>query len=174
MLLSVGAQVEKEMGTWRIAFAVRSVVQLTIDYDPGRLVLLPPHLLLRGHLWVSRFTRFTLTRFSLADTVVWLSRFELGGNFALPGVPSVGASGGIFAVNAVQLVDLLEHWQVSLICLFRTGSLSSVALTVIGPLLARRHQFEQRPKLKLGLLILELLLMSEARRAVSLLSLHTG
>ncbi|KAL7409585.1 rhomboid family-domain-containing protein [Mrakia frigida] len=56
--------------------------------------------------------------------------FELGGNFALPGVPSVGASGGIFAVNAVVLVDLLEHWQ-----------------------------FEERPKLKLGLLILELLMM---------------
>ena len=45
----------------------------------------------------------------------------------------MGASGGIFAVNAVTLVDLLEHWQ-----------------------------FEERPKLKLSLLILELMMMSES------------
>ena len=35
-------------------------------------------------------------------------------------------------------------------------------LTVIVPVFAWRPQFEQRPKLKLGLLILELLLMSES------------
>ncbi|THH09466.1 hypothetical protein EW145_g1984 [Phellinidium pouzarii] len=35
----------------------------------------------------------------------------LGGNFALVGVPSVGASGAIFGTVAVSWVDLLAHWK---------------------------------------------------------------
>ncbi|KAF9646113.1 rhomboid-domain-containing protein [Thelephora ganbajun] len=35
----------------------------------------------------------------------------LGGNFALPGVPSVGASGAIFGMFAVEWVDLFAHWR---------------------------------------------------------------
>ncbi|KAL5635958.1 hypothetical protein ACGC1H_004682 [Rhizoctonia solani] len=35
----------------------------------------------------------------------------LGGNFALVGVPSVGASGAIFGTVAVMWVDLLAHWK---------------------------------------------------------------
>ncbi|QRW27194.1 clathrin adaptor complex small chain [Rhizoctonia solani] len=36
----------------------------------------------------------------------------LGGNFALVGVPSVGASGAIFGTVAVMWVDLLAHWKI--------------------------------------------------------------
>ncbi|GAA5831138.1 hypothetical protein JCM11251_005158 [Rhodosporidiobolus azoricus] len=36
----------------------------------------------------------------------------LGGNFALVGQPSVGASGAIFGTNAALLVDLLAHWKI--------------------------------------------------------------
>jgi membrane associated rhomboid family serine protease len=36
----------------------------------------------------------------------------LGGNFALVGVPSVGASGAIFGTIAVTWVDLLAHWKI--------------------------------------------------------------
>ncbi|KZT75109.1 rhomboid-domain-containing protein [Daedalea quercina L-15889] len=35
----------------------------------------------------------------------------LGGNFALVGVPSVGASGAIFGTTAVAWVDLFAHWR---------------------------------------------------------------
>lgn len=35
----------------------------------------------------------------------------LGGNFALVGAPSVGASGAIFGTVAVTWVDLFAHWQ---------------------------------------------------------------
>jgi len=35
----------------------------------------------------------------------------LGGNFALVGVPSVGASGAIFGTLAVTWVDLVAHWK---------------------------------------------------------------
>ncbi|KAH7340452.1 hypothetical protein B0J17DRAFT_694232 [Rhizoctonia solani] len=35
----------------------------------------------------------------------------LGGNFALVGVPSVGASGAIFGTVAVMWVDLIAHWK---------------------------------------------------------------
>jgi len=35
----------------------------------------------------------------------------LGGNFALVGVPSVGASGAIFGTLAVTWVDLFAHWR---------------------------------------------------------------
>lgn len=36
----------------------------------------------------------------------------LGGNFALVGTPSVGASGAIVGTLAVLWVDLLAHWQI--------------------------------------------------------------
>jgi len=35
----------------------------------------------------------------------------LGGNFALVGIPSVGASGAIFGTVAVGWVDLVAHWK---------------------------------------------------------------
>ncbi|TFK30349.1 rhomboid-domain-containing protein [Coprinopsis marcescibilis] len=35
----------------------------------------------------------------------------LGGNFALVGIPSVGASGAIFGTLAVTWVDLMAHWK---------------------------------------------------------------
>jgi len=35
----------------------------------------------------------------------------LGGNFALVGIPSVGASGAIFGTAAVAWVDLVAHWK---------------------------------------------------------------
>jgi membrane associated rhomboid family serine protease len=35
----------------------------------------------------------------------------LGGNFALVGIPSVGASGAIFGTAAVAWVDLMAHWK---------------------------------------------------------------
>lgn len=38
----------------------------------------------------------------------------LGGNFALVGVPSVGASGAIFGTLAVMWVDLLAHWPIEI------------------------------------------------------------
>ncbi|GJN88015.1 hypothetical protein Rhopal_000971-T1 [Rhodotorula paludigena] len=36
----------------------------------------------------------------------------LGGNFALVGLPSAGASGAIFGTQAAFLVDLLAHWKI--------------------------------------------------------------
>lgn len=39
-----------------------------------------------------------------------ISRNILGGNFALVGLPSVGASGAIFGTVGVLWVDLLAHW----------------------------------------------------------------
>ncbi|GAA5984147.1 hypothetical protein JCM11641_000329 [Rhodosporidiobolus odoratus] len=38
--------------------------------------------------------------------------FILSANFALVGIPSVGASGAIFGTNAALLVDLLTHWSI--------------------------------------------------------------
>lgn len=52
--------------------------------------------------------------------------FVLGGNFTRTGIPSVGASGALFATNACVLVDLVLHWK-----------------------------YEERPKLKAFLLFLE-------------------
>ncbi|KAK4684349.1 hypothetical protein P7C73_g5833, partial [Tremellales sp. Uapishka_1] len=54
--------------------------------------------------------------------------FVLGGNFSRTGIPSVGASGALFATNACVLVDLLLHWK-----------------------------YEARPKLKAFLLAIEFL-----------------
>ncbi|WVW79247.1 hypothetical protein I302_101213 [Kwoniella bestiolae CBS 10118] len=52
--------------------------------------------------------------------------FVLGGNFSRTGIPSVGASGALFASNACVLVDLVLHWK-----------------------------YEERPKLKAFLLAIE-------------------
>ncbi|OXH49895.1 hypothetical protein J004_03928 [Cryptococcus neoformans] len=52
--------------------------------------------------------------------------FVLGGNFTRTGIPSVGASGALFATNACVVVDLVLHWK-----------------------------YEERPKLKAFLLFLE-------------------
>ncbi|KAK4056298.1 hypothetical protein OIO90_002742 [Microbotryomycetes sp. JL221] len=38
--------------------------------------------------------------------------FVLGANYALVGLPSVGASGAIFGTHAALLVDLLAHWSI--------------------------------------------------------------
>ncbi len=35
----------------------------------------------------------------------------LGGNFGLIGSPSVGASGAIFAVLGLEMIDLIYNWQ---------------------------------------------------------------
>ncbi|WWC64118.1 uncharacterized protein I303_106726 [Kwoniella dejecticola CBS 10117] len=55
--------------------------------------------------------------------------FVLGGNFSRTGIPSVGASGALFATNACVLVDLILHWK-----------------------------YEERPKLKAFLLAIEFLI----------------
>ncbi|WVO18280.1 hypothetical protein L204_105992 [Cryptococcus depauperatus] len=55
--------------------------------------------------------------------------FVLGGNFSRTGIPSVGASGALFATNACVLVNLLLHWK-----------------------------YEERPKLKAFLLAIEFLI----------------
>ncbi|WWC73184.1 uncharacterized protein I206_107150 [Kwoniella pini CBS 10737] len=55
--------------------------------------------------------------------------FVLGGNFSRTGIPSVGASGALFATNACVLVDLILHWK-----------------------------YEERPKLKAFLLAAEFLI----------------
>ncbi|WVR09136.1 hypothetical protein IAU60_006198 [Kwoniella sp. DSM 27419] len=55
--------------------------------------------------------------------------FVLGGNFSRIGIPSVGASGALFATNACVLVDLVLHWR-----------------------------YEERPKLKAFLLAVEFLI----------------
>ncbi|WWC91298.1 uncharacterized protein L201_006241 [Kwoniella dendrophila CBS 6074] len=55
--------------------------------------------------------------------------FVLGGNFSRTGIPSVGASGALFATNACVLVDLVMHWK-----------------------------YEERPKLKAFLLAIEFLI----------------
>ncbi|WWC97876.1 hypothetical protein V866_004763 [Kwoniella sp. B9012] len=55
--------------------------------------------------------------------------FVLGGNFSRTGIPSVGASGALFATNACVLVDLVLHWK-----------------------------YEERPKLKAFLLAIEFLI----------------
>ncbi|GAA5844877.1 hypothetical protein JCM9279_000028 [Rhodotorula babjevae] len=55
--------------------------------------------------------------------------FILGANFALVGLPSVGASGAIFGTHAALLVDLLAHWKI-----------------------------EYRPKRKLAFLIVEIII----------------
>ncbi|KAG8960612.1 hypothetical protein FRC05_006720 [Tulasnella sp. 425] len=53
----------------------------------------------------------------------------LGGNFAMVGLPSVGASGALFGTIAAMWVDLFAHWR-----------------------------FEHRPKTKLAMLTIELIL----------------
>lgn len=74
------------------------------------------HLLLNGLVLLTAGGQIERELGSLSFSVIFFAGavfgFEFGGNFALPGVPSVGASGGIFAVNACSLVDLGLHWKV--------------------------------------------------------------
>ena len=51
---------------------------------------------------------------SIRFLLVYLSSgifgFVLGGNFAAPGIASTGASGSLFGIIAILLLDLLYHW----------------------------------------------------------------
>ena len=51
---------------------------------------------------------------SIRFLIVYLSSgifgFVLGGNFAPPGIASTGASGSLFGIIAISLLDLLYHW----------------------------------------------------------------
>ncbi|KPV76893.1 uncharacterized protein RHOBADRAFT_12722 [Rhodotorula graminis WP1] len=51
-------------------------------------------------------------RFLVVYFASGLFGFILGANFALVGLPSVGASGAIFGTHAALLVDLLAHWKI--------------------------------------------------------------
>ncbi|BGP19040.1 hypothetical protein JCM10213_009250 [Rhodosporidiobolus nylandii] len=51
-------------------------------------------------------------RFLVLYLAAGIFGFVLGGNFALVGQPSVGASGAIFGTHAALLVDLLAHWSI--------------------------------------------------------------
>lgn len=44
-------------------------------------------------------------------TISGVFGFVLGGNFALTGLASMGASGAIFGTHAAVLVDLIWHWR---------------------------------------------------------------
>lgn len=52
---------------------------------------------------------------SIAFTLIYFSAGIfgniLGGNFALVGLPSVGASGAIFGTVGCMWVDLIAHWR---------------------------------------------------------------
>lgn len=54
----------------------------------------------------------------------------LGGNFGLVGLPSVGASGAIYACISLELVDLLYNWKYE----YRpkTRLVASITFTIIG------------------------------------------
>ena len=50
--------------------------------------------------------RFTIVYFSAG-----IFGFVLGGNYAAPNIPSVGASGSLFGILALVLLDLLYNWN---------------------------------------------------------------
>jgi membrane associated rhomboid family serine protease len=50
-------------------------------------------------------------RFLILYTISGIFGFVLGGNFALTGLASMGASGAIFGTHAAVLVDLIWHWK---------------------------------------------------------------
>lgn len=54
----------------------------------------------------------------------------LGGNFGLVGLPSVGASGAIYACISLELIDLLYNWKYE----YRpkTRLVASIGFTIIG------------------------------------------
>lgn len=56
--------------------------------------------------------RFLLAhRFLILYNISGVFGFILGGNFALTGLASMGASGAIFGTHAAILVDLIWHWR---------------------------------------------------------------
>lgn len=54
----------------------------------------------------------------------------LGGNFGLVGLPSVGASGAIYACISLELTDLLYNWKYEHRPMVRL--IASIVITVIG------------------------------------------
>lgn len=50
-------------------------------------------------------------RFFLVYVASGIFGFVLGGNFAAPGIASTGASGALFGILALVLLDLLYHWS---------------------------------------------------------------
>lgn len=50
-------------------------------------------------------------RFLILYVISGVFGFVLGGNFALAGLASMGASGAIFGTHAAVLVDLIWHWK---------------------------------------------------------------
>lgn len=50
-------------------------------------------------------------RFALVYISAGIFGFVLGGNFAANGIASTGASGSLFGILALNLLDLLYHWQ---------------------------------------------------------------
>lgn len=50
-------------------------------------------------------------RFLILYIISGVFGFVLGGNFALTGLASMGASGAIFGTHAAVLVDLVWHWK---------------------------------------------------------------
>jgi membrane associated rhomboid family serine protease len=50
-------------------------------------------------------------RFFLVYVASGIFGFVLGGNFAAPGIASTGASGALFGILALTLLDLLYHWS---------------------------------------------------------------
>lgn len=49
-------------------------------------------------------------RFALVYFSAGIFGFVLGGNYAAPNTPSVGASGGLFGILALVMLDLLYNW----------------------------------------------------------------
>ncbi|KAK9456172.1 rhomboid family-domain-containing protein [Dipodascopsis uninucleata] len=58
---------------------------------------------------VERYIGFL--RFGFIYIVSGITGFVLGGSYASDGTPSMGASGALFGILAVQLVDLLLNWK---------------------------------------------------------------
>ncbi|KAK7468811.1 hypothetical protein VKT23_003311 [Stygiomarasmius scandens] len=73
------------------------------------------------HLLLNMFAQLTITAqieremgsggFFITYFAAGIFGNVLGGNFALVGIPSVGASGAIFGTVAVTWVDLFAHWK---------------------------------------------------------------
>lgn len=62
--------------------------------------------------------------------------FVFGGNFSGPGIPSMGASGSLFGIIAISLLDLLYHWSevrqpVRELCFIIVGIVFSLVLGLL-------------------------------------------